>query len=116
MFGGMNTRWSILLTILMQGIAMCCCLAGGSSSLTGIKTHFIPEAVLTTNELKTVIKFANQCGVLNVEEVSTSYMVPSSAIVIRVKSVDSICKREVRSVAVYIGCEKWTGTRPKSEA
>lgn len=75
---------------------------------SSIRTSFVPDAVLSSNQLETVIKLAHKCGVAHIAEVRTSdpCMSPESH-GICVQSVDTIRGRKSSFVTVFVDFQEW---------
>jgi hypothetical protein len=95
-------------TLLHCGLVSCC--AGEmATAFTGIRTNFDPHAILSSRDMESVVKLANQCGVSRIAEVYTYNIHPSPHFGIGVKGVESIRGREVSFVTVLIDRETWMG-------
>lgn len=104
---GMSSRICTLLTILAVG--MSCCFAAVTNAVIGVRTNFAPEAVLSSDELATVIDLAKQCGIPEVTEIYTfNNHLPSSYFSIGAKSAEVTRGRRVTFVTVQIDREKWS--------
>lgn len=107
-----NSRIAIVLTILVaQGLV--CCFGADKTSLSGVRTNFIPEAVLPERDLKTVVKLAQDCGVTEVAEVFTFKIDSSSYCGIGVKGVETKDGRQLSSVNALVCSKKWGSQRSK---
>jgi len=71
-------------------------------ALEGVTTSFVPKAVLTTSELKDLVKLAAKCGIERVTLIRTYYIHPSSNCGIQIKSAETISGRKVSFVTINI--------------
>ncbi len=71
-------------------------------NLAGIRTNFISDAVLTTNEIRQVVELARISGIEKVDEVSTFHFFPSIETGIQVKSVDRVDGRNTSFDSILI--------------
>ena len=94
----------LLLFVFMQAVVLVAQTNPTASpvDLPIIKTNFVPEAVLTTNEIKQVIELARMSGIQNAGEVSTFHFVPSIETGIQVKSVDRVDGRNTSFDSILI--------------
>ena len=108
----MNSRFRVLLIVLVTQ-SLFCCLAGEKISLTGVRTNFVPEAVLSERDLATVVKLAKDCGVKDIAEVYTFNAPSSSYCAIGVKGVETTAGRQVSSVSALVCSKKWGSQRSR---
>jgi hypothetical protein len=109
---GMSSRICVLIAILV-GQTFLCCFASDKVSVTGVRTNFVAEAVLSERDLATVIKLAKDCGIKDVAEVYTFNTQPSSYCGIGVKGVDLTNGREITCVDALVCSKKWGSQRSK---
>jgi hypothetical protein len=81
------------------------------SVLAGIKTRFDREAVLSRDELLSVVALARDCGVSDVAEVYTYNIHPSSAYGIGVLSRETVSGRKISFVNVLMDYEKFSSKK-----
>jgi hypothetical protein len=94
-------------TIVFQAIVICA-LAINAQSQSNIRTSFVPDAVLSSNQLDTVIKLAHKCGVKDVAEVRTSDPCMASVLhEICVQGVETVRGRRSSFVTVCVDFQAW---------
>ncbi len=77
-----------------------------------LKTRFVPNGELTTNEVNLVIQLADKYGIKELEEVRTDYIHPSTNLWIGAKEKETRDGRKVTFRRLSIGKRGWQGQGP----
>jgi len=80
-----------------------------SNDAAQIRTNFVTNAALSTDDLDAVVKLAKQCGMSNVEEVDTFYYRPgTTSCGVEVKSPELVNGREITFQTLIVNRDGWS--------
>jgi hypothetical protein len=103
----MRAHLFIVCVTVFVGCLTPSCFATPTNTVASVKTNYVSNGILTADELDTVVKLANSCGIIQVAEVSTFHRLPSLDPSIEVIGADYINGRKVTYETLEVFKEGW---------